>query len=223
MKAENCLAEFMDRCFYSKLHDKSNNKIYFDRKNDKINQMKGIDVELRVGNMSYFIDEKASLYYSNAMIPTFAFEIDSVQKGHGLPVQGWFVNTELQTEYYMLIWPNIKCEKRDSQWVRKDLKDIKSTDFTIVEAILVDKKDLLLEVEKRGFNSALLIEYARRLRNQVRDNDTGEVKLDDSIKLMYSGNLAERPINAVIKKDFLKKIAKGIYLISEEGYAIVNK
>ena len=137
MKAEKQLAEFMDRCFYSKLYDLKGNKVEFKRMTDQQSQLEGIDVEIIADGRKFRIDEKASLYYSNVMIPTFAFEIDSIQKGHEEPVEGWFLNDSLSTDYYMLIWPNVKCKQIGGQWVRKNIGSLTSYDFTIVEAMLI--------------------------------------------------------------------------------------
>lgn len=220
MKAEEELASFLDNNFYSKLHDKNGNSVKFDRKKDKECQLQGIDVELMADGKKFIIDEKASFYYSNAMIPTFAFEIDSIQKGHEEPVEGWFVNDRLKTEYYLLIWPNIKCELQDGQWVRKNLKGIKLSDFTIVEAMLIEKQKLLIEVERHGCNKSYLVEYAKRLRLLMNNkNESKSENIDDDIKIVYSGKIAEKPINAVIQKKLLKSIASATYLISEDGYA----
>jgi len=222
-KAEKCLAEFMDSNFYSKLHSKSGNPISFERKVDKYSQLNGVDVEIVVDEKRMYIDEKAAFYYSNAMIPTFAFEIDSIQKGHDNPVVGWFINDKLQTDYYMLIWPNVKCDRIGKQCVMKDLKKLKKSDFTIIEAMLINKKSLLNAVYSQGLDSERLIEYAKRIRKLKRGaSETYTEEFDNYIKIMYSGSIAEQPINAVIRKELLKQVATGIYLISEDGYAVVK-
>ena len=224
MKAENQLSIFMDRCFYSKLLDKNGKPVEFIRKADKESQLNGIDVELITNGKKIYIDEKASLYYSNLMIPTFAFEIDSIQKGHIEPVEGWFLNNDLATDYFMLIWPNIKCEKsKDNNWIRKDLKYLNNDDFTIVEAMLIEKNVLQNEVEKLGYGKSYLLEYAKRIRALQSNSDSSYTeKVDNNIKIMYSGQLAEKPVNVVIQKKFLKKVANAIYLISEDGFARIQ-
>lgn len=70
-KAEQELAKFMDQFFYSKLRDKNKRPVNCRRVYDKTTQMKGIDIEMMVEDRTYYIDEKASLYYSNVMLPTF--------------------------------------------------------------------------------------------------------------------------------------------------------
>ena len=170
-----------------------------------------------------FIDEKAAVYYSNAMIPTFAFEIDSIQRGHAEPVQGWFVNDNVQTEYYMLIWPNVKCICRDSQWVRKEIGSLRRDDFTIIEAMLIEKSDIRDVLERKGYGKSRLLEYARQLRaGYEADNTVKEKELDDKVKILLSGQLAEKPINLIIRKEMLRDMAKGIYLISADGFATIR-
>lgn len=223
MRAEQRLGEFMDAYFYSRLRSKSGKRISFTRMTDIESQLKGIDVCIETDGKKMIIDEKASLYYSNVMIPTFAFEIDWVKQERVEPLQGWFVNDELQTEYYMLIWPNIKCTQQEGRWIRKDLADLRKEDFTILEAMMIEKADIKTALERKGFNKGFLIEYARRIRNRNKaDALWKEEKLDENIKIMYSGQLAEKPVNLVIRKELLKELAKGIYLISADGYATIK-
>ncbi len=218
MQAEKMLGNFMDHNFYSKLHDRNGDLIDYERLIDKESQLQGIDVKINVDGRTLLIDEKASFYYSNAMIPTFAFEIDSIQKNR--LVDGWFINDSLLTEYYMLIWPNVKCQKDGDNWLRKNISEIKESDFTIIEAMLVEKKKLLAEVAKHGFPVSRLKSYANEMRSRIDNgNARAEETLDDDIRMVYSGFLAEKPVNAVLQKRLLKQIASAIYLISEDGYA----
>lgn len=96
-------------------------------------------------------------------------------------------------------------------------------DFTIVEAFLVPKHEIRMELERRGFDRAHLIDYAKMLREKFLGKETmQEEKISEEIKFKFSGQLAEKPINVVIKKSLLKKLAKGIYLISSDGYATLK-
>lgn len=223
MRAERRLGEFMDTYFYSQLKAKNGKSLNFTRMSDREKQLNGIDVCIELEDRRVLIDEKASVYYSNVMIPTFAFEIDSMQEGHLEPVPGWFINDRLQTEYYMLIWPNIKCTRQGNQWIRKDIKNLDMNDFTIIEAMLIRKKDIRNALEKKGYDKKHLIEYARRMRRVCsKEEMRKEEKLTDDVKISFSGQLAEKPINLVIQKRLLKGLAQGIYLISADGYATVK-
>ena len=63
-------------------------------------------------------------------------------------------------------------------------------------------------------------QHMPRLRDESDMTKLGiEIIINNNIKIMYSGNIAEKPINAVIHKKLLKSIASATYLISEDGYA----
>lgn len=223
MRAEQRLGEFMDTYFYSRLKAKDGKTLNFTRMSDREKQLDGIDVCIELEDRRMLIDEKASIYYSNVMIPTFAFEVDSIQEGHLEPVPGWLINDRLRTEYYMLIWPNIKCMQQGNRWVRKDIKKLERDDFTIIEAMLIKKMDIRNALERKGFDIKRILEYANRMRHLYSDEVVRkEEKLTDDIKISFSCQLAEKPINLVIQKKFLKGLAQGIYLISSDGYAIVR-
>ena len=223
MKAEQKLGEFMDAYFYSKLKSKNGSALKCTRIHGRESQVKGIDICIETEGRRMLIDEKASLYYSNAMIPTFAFEIDWMHKGVIEPMQGWFVNDRLRTDYYMLIWPNVKCIQRGGQWVRKEIRELGKDDFTIIEAMLIEKSDIRAMLAEKGFTAGYLLEYARKLRQRNRNGDSREEEeLADNVKITFSGQLAEKPINVVIRKELLRDLAKGIYLISSDGYATLK-
>lgn len=223
MKAEEKLGEFMDEYFYSRLNSKGSSPLSFRRMKDKESQLNGVDIVIETDGKTMKIDEKASIYYSNAMIPTFAFELDSIQRGHSEPVEGWLVNDNLATEYYMLIWPNVKCVKKNNQWIRKDIKHLQKDDFTIIEAFLIPKQEIRMELERRGYDREHLLLYAKRMRELSKEqNIMKEEAINEEIKFTFSGQLAEKPVNVVIRKSLLQKLAKGIYLISADGYAILK-
>lgn len=224
MKCEQALARYMDRCFYEKLCRRSSSAS-FARKTDAATQLKGIDVELVIDGTKYLIDEKASIYYSNTMLSTFAFEIDSLQKNHVRPIPGWFVNNELETDYYMLIWPNVKCDQKDGVWQRLELKELTDSSFTIVEAMLIKKTKLLSALEDQGLSVDKMRADADELRRSTGGKKIRHVvqyQWDRPCKLMYSGTIKEQPINLVIRRDFLKPLAEGIWLIAEDGYAPIK-
>ena len=223
MHAEKSLGKFMDAYFYNRLKTYAGGIVKYTRMLDKESQLKGIDVCLEADDKKFVIDEKASFYYSNAMIPTFAFEIDSIQKGHSMPVQGWFINDELETQLYMLIWPNVKCESKDKVWIRKSIGNLTKDDFTIIEAMLIYKSEIRREVAKLGYSKEQLTEIATKIRSEERgSNDTKRFDLTNDIKIVYSGQLPEKPINLVISKNILRELAEKIYLIAPDGYATIK-
>ncbi len=227
MRAERALAAFMDDCFYSKVASRKGGSLTFQRMTDCASQQKGIDVSIKTDGQEMLIDEKASLYYSNLMIPTFAFELDWIQPGQRHRLPGWFLDERQDTKYYMLIWPNVKCTHKDNAWIRKDIRALSKNDFTIVEAMLLKKTDLQTALRQQGYDRKRLEDCAARFRKtcdadpEKTDRPSNE-DLNGYLRLSYSGQLAEKPVNLVIRKEFLKKLAKGIYLISSDGYAALK-
>ena len=93
MKLETELGSFLDEYLYPDILKQYKAYSKFIRIKDRQQQLQGIDVIIENGNKSTInIDEKASVYYSNAMIPTFAFEINSYQRDGNEPVIGWLLN-----------------------------------------------------------------------------------------------------------------------------------
>ena len=218
-KKKKALGEFLDEHFYKQLVEANTAIKCITRTTDKDEQLAGVDVCIEMNNgKKYYIDEKAAFYYSNVMIPTFAFEIDSIQKNDSL-VLGWFLNEKLKTQYYFLVWPNIKCEKKEKAWIRKPLNKVQKTDFTIVEAMVIEKEKLLAEVEKNVGSREHLLEYAKKIRGKAVQLDNNQLIMDDNYKFVLSEYIHEKPINLVIKKEVLKKLADAKYLISQDGSA----
>ena len=103
------------------------------------------------------------------------------------------------------------------------MNSITNADFTIVEAMLIDKIQLQNEIKNYGYDKSYLLDYARRIRESKGNSNSQYIqRINSSFKFMYSGQLAEKPINIVIQKSLLKKIARSTYLISEDGFAKIQ-
>lgn len=218
MKAEKVLGVFLDRYFYSWLA-RENSGLKCKRQYNVTSQLNGVDVIIQKGEKVLKVDEKAAIYHSNTMIPTFAFEVNSIQNDNGYPILGWFLNDNLQTNYYLIIWTNVKCElnKEIGLWVRKELTELKSTDFSIIEAYLIRKSVLRAFLARDGWNKAAILRRAELIRKTKCSQ-----KIDVGHKefyFYYSEHLAEKPINIVIKKSTLYKLSDRAYLISQTGVA----
>lgn len=224
MKAEAALASFMDSSLYKKLIDTDGHRAKFERVVDHTTQLNGVDVIIEYEGKKHLIDEKASIYYSNVMIPTFAFEVDSIQKNHSTPVPGWFVNDSLATEYYMLIWPNLKCVRNSSsnEWERISLDSITPNDFTIVEAMLIKKEKILSFLNEYDWSKNRIISYAKKIRESSNLSDKITIPETDKFYFFYTTSLAEKPINVVIKKSELQKLAEKCFFISADSYSVIN-
>ena len=49
-----------------------------------------------------------------------------------------------------------------------------------------------------------------------------EKELIDGVRIMFSGQLAEKPINLIIRKEKLRSLAKRVYLVSADGFASIK-
>ena len=193
MTVEREIAKFLDRHLYSS--SEFTNVI---RTNTLDEQYSGSDVVLSIPSKNLFsvvVDEKAQTQYINHPLPTVAFELSFLNVRDNVE-EGWFTSSEKKTEYYLLLW----IIRANQSW------DLKLDDIKEVEYMLVSRHALLKTFADKGYGIDKLQEMAR----QVRASEIAGVhhKRETSQAWMfYSPNLAEKPINIVVKKKFLLKHA----------------
>lgn len=207
MRAEQALAKFLDDHLYHELH-KEGKFTSFQRVTSITEQKQGIDVIAKTAKTAAYIDEKAQLHYINQTRPTFAFELEFLLDGR--PMEGWFLNDELKTTHYLLLWPNAKTE---------DLSQITAADFTKVEGMMISKAKMKSYLEALGINNDFLKDVTRRLRKK---GVTGpQHTAYDGIKFYVSPatEYRENPVNMVISKKVLLKICDAHYMITQAGFA----
>lgn len=227
MSAESQMGLFLDKYLYKGF---SIGKVPLTaRRTDSIEeQLAGIDVKLidKKGN-TYNVDEKAQLYYLNRDLPTFAFEIRYLRGG--VETLGWLCNKSLLTDLYLLIWP---FAEQDTP------KGIRCDQFTRADCLLIEKKALLDELEAQGLTIKKMLEDTRRIRAARKvgkllipaDSQGGETpipadshggKVPVLTEMYYFASdpksYKESPINIVIRKSLLKKIAVGQYIVTPNG------
>lgn len=201
MSAESQMGRFLDEYLYKNFpHGESFSRI--ERISSKEEQLAGIDVRFTdKKGIVYNVDEKAQLYYLNKDLPTFAFEIRYLREGEERI--GWLCNKTLLTDFYLLIWP---FAKQDTP------KGIRWDQFTRADCLLIEKKALLTELKARGLTIEKMLEDTRRIR---ADRHVGKVPISDEMYYFASDpqRYRESPINIVIRKSLLKKIAVGQYIV----------
>ncbi len=205
MQAETELALYLDKNFYSRLVD-SGLLTTAQRITDRETQREGIDVIVSKNKTQAFIDEKAQLYYINKGLPTFAFELGFILNGH--ETIGWFLNDELRTDRYFLLWPNAKTST---------LKRLKAEDFTSVHGLMIKKKVLRQYLESNGKSKEYLLAKLTQLR---KDGAIG--KIPSGIEGVYyyvsdPKRYTECPINIVIRKTILESVASASYIIKPDS------
>lgn len=233
--AEEELGKYLDKYLYPKIvtvlkDNYPNTKFEFIRENSREKQLKGIDVTLKITynngeTKEVLFDEKAQLYFMDKDINTFAFEIDSLQKG--FVSDGWLFDENKLTEFYVLLYPKI-CNKalleKYSKGNRKNkaeiLSKIKENDYDNVGCIIINRKSIISFLEKDNFGEAIVKDRAKKIRN--RDIEPEDEKYENNSRyiyhfrdaqgeitykyyMTYSYSIFEHPINVVIKKDILEE------------------
>lgn len=202
MKAEKELGKFLDKYFYPNLDYKS------ERKMDRSSQFQGIDVQLKKDNYQLNIDEKAQLYYINKSLPTFAFEVNFVNRAGNL-APGWLFNNDLQTDYYLLIWPFANTD---------DLIKIKEESFTKIDCLMISKKKIQQYLLQEGLTKEIIMEDAIKIRNGKQKGRFGILgKSDIYYFFSPSDKYTEVPINIVIRRNILDKLSEARYIVTNNG------
>lgn len=207
MNAESELAEFLDKNLYAHLLGEGR-FLSIERMAEKEQQLQGIDVIAKTRSSVAYIDEKAQLYYINKNIPTFAFELQFLKGGR--VIEGWFLNDNLKTNHYLLIWPFASVD---------DVKKLKKEDFTKLDALMISKKKLREELASLGLDKQTLAQRASQLR---RTRTYG--KITTGIQGVYyfasdPSKYAESPINIVVSKARLISLADAHYEITKNGFS----
>lgn len=210
MSAEGQLACFLDEYLYERFpHKDAFSQI--ERIYDRAEQLAGVDVRFTgVDGRVYHVDEKAQLYYLNRDLPTFAFEVQFLRRGQ--EICGWLCNDSLKTDLYLLIWP---FAAQDSP------QNIRAEQFTRLDCLLVEKKRLLAMLAREGLTPERLLREARQHR---QNGHTGKIVIDGVSGIYYYVSdiekYAEAPINVVIAKDRLLRIAQRRYIVTKEGVEV---
>lgn len=131
------------------------------------------------------------------------------------PIEGWLLNKDLKTNHYMIIWTNLRYDKE--RWTSEDIGKIEVDDFTIVEAMLINKEKIINYLNDNHWPKNRIYEYSRMLREQHLINKQSMPGMKDFC-FYYTDSLAEQPINILIKKTKLRDLASAHYFISKKEY-----
>lgn len=207
MKREKEMGEFLDKWFYPYIGGT------FERQKDINAQLKGIDVKVFKDTSVIMIDEKAQVTLYGCPTQTFCFELSSEELNTHTIYPGWFVDEKKETTHYLLIW------------VHSAAKGIKSTpdDFEDVEIYLVSRQDMLDALSEKGFNIEKLCKICSEISQitaaaakpkakrpvRFKEGYADAFRCNDDFEVYFTSscyNLAERPINMICRKSFLRKL-----------------
>ncbi|NEF96643.1 hypothetical protein [Ligilactobacillus murinus] len=187
--------------------------VQYDTVTEKIRQSAGEDMILHMDDGSeVVIDEKSALYYPTPRkkINTFAFELKTEINAHE-DNQGWlFGKNYKNTDYYLINWITLPDNVEDKFWWQKDIEIVS------VESMLLNKKriqDFVRDVfscEDDLFGKYDDPDYLEEFMNTIDGSSYSfkEFYKGKGIRLMQNLKLPEQPINIVIDKEYLKKIAE---------------
>jgi len=187
LSKEKQLAPLLD--FYYRKHLKHYS---FERVSHRKQQLQGIDLILKDNRSGrqFFVDEKAQLDYINESLPTFAFELfyhkNAVQK------KGWLFDVSKKTQFYALA-TSIYSDEDDA--------------FTSCSITLVNREKLILRLHEIGLTQKFLNQLANVHRHLHGKLALKELDVNSEGYLFFSTkNKAERPVNLILKLDYLLRI-----------------
>ncbi|MFD2100159.1 hypothetical protein [Flagellimonas iocasae] len=164
----------------------------FERVVDLEQQLLGVDVILtdKKTGATYFVDEKAQLDYVNENLPTFAFELfyekAKIKKG------GWLFDASKKTDFYALV-TSIFSDEEDR--------------FTSCNITFVNREKLIQHLSVLNLTSERFQEIV--LQHSGHHGKLGLKKLHplhEGYLFFSTQNKAEKPINLILKLDYLMAI-----------------
>lgn len=190
MKQERILSAYLDRKLYGRpvFHDPL-------RTNDVESQIAGSDIVVSIPSLQLshiIIDEKAQLHYLRGGLPTFAFELNFINRSNER-VEGWLTDRSKKTEFYNLLFLTAGKEFTEIGQIRK------------VEYILVERQAILDLLNDKGLD----VQALRDIGNEVaRCQDFRQYPHNGrQYYFTHSTKLAESPVNIILKKVRLISIA----------------
>lgn len=167
-------------------------------------------------------------------IPTFCFEVAG---NTGSGQVGWLLNSELVTDYYLVVYHDIIGGTNYS--ANKEILTVDNVNYT--KAMLINKEKLQqLVLDYFMFDSLKdAQEVVKRIKflNQdetkmttysydgVRITQLNNASDKKNLKMWFSASnhLKERPINVVIRQQLLESISDKIFVLDENGKALCHK
>lgn len=194
---EKIIAEYLDKYFYPSW------TTTVTRNTEKETQIQGVDLTATsVKDVEYVIDEKASLYYANKPLKTFAHEITSINRA-GKLYNGWLVSKTINNCYVYVWIPECKTTG-----------EITSIDDIIeADVALVKKEDLYNWFRKKNLTGKKLFDKSNELRHVVAlgieeywsyVSECNNYSLNQNgYKYHISTKSLESSVNILISKDVL--------------------
>lgn len=206
---ETAMTDFLMRYLFERLTEYYPNIQSIRQVNDFPSQVQGVDLIIETDQGPVTVDIKAQLHYVNRNLPTQALELEFTGFRRRL---GWFLSEKVINDAYLFVFPNSYLDSDPRK------TDYNVDDFTNVEALLISKRKLKEKLAEVGFSEKDLLEtWLPRIKN------TGEYRTNTAnpdIHFTTSTFLAEKPINMIVSKSFLRKVAECEFIIDKEGIQV---
>ena len=170
---------------------------------DRDRQLRGIDVIAQLYGQDIKVDVKSIA----SQLPTFCFEISG---NINTSQKGWLINPDMQTDYYLIVYHEVIGASSYRQGKTLMTQD----NVASTEAMLIKKETLKKEIERNLGDLDVLVEKIRgydiHQKSAARFNEKGELVKNKNRMDIYpvlSCGLYEQPINVVVRKEVLKKLA----------------
>ena len=201
---EKIITKFLDDKLYSRIFRR------YSIVEDRNLQIMGVDVLVDNDGLYSYFDAKAqsSPKYIHNPHPTFSFELLFDDRG-GVTRDGWFVNDSLITQWYILIWVN-KATVGATGYIENE------NDIRELEVVFLNRRSLKEEIER-----TISIDGLKNKAAEMRRTHTTREEINNTMHLTFSDRLAEQPVNIVVKKDLLDKIADQRFIVTQGGYRII--
>ena len=186
MEGEKIVGQYLDDNFYSTW------TLSMDRNEEATTQWAGLDLTVTgYSKAVYTIDEKASTYWVNRYLSTFALEVNFINKA-GQVQAGWLMDKNTINDYWLFVW-------LDSA-TTTELKS--SMDITQSTVSLVKKSDMYNYFHKIGLTGTELIQAAKDLRSEFNRNGKTYTYIH-GLKLTIQDKKYEHAINILFPRNVL--------------------
>ena len=167
-------------------------------------------------------------------IPTFCFEVAG---NTGSGQVGWLLNSELVTDYYLVVYHDIIGGTNYS--ANKEILTVDNVNYT--KALLINKEKLqqlvldyfMFDCLKDAQDVVKRIKFLNQDETKMTTYSYDGVRITQlnnasdkkDLKMWFSASnhLKERPINVVIRQQLLESISDKIFVLDENGRALCPK
>ena len=167
-------------------------------------------------------------------IPTFCFEVAG---NTGSGQVGWLLNSELVTDYYLVVYHDIIGGTNYS--ANKEILTVDNVNYT--KALLINKEKLqqlvldyfMFDCLKDAQDVVKRIKFLNQDETKMTTYSYDGVRITQlnnasdkkNLKMWFSASnhLKERPINVVIRQQLLESISDKIFVLDKNGQALCPK